>query len=588
MVNAEQLIKLLNFNLTNEKFENAVNLLSEEQWSQVLMANYSDVIQDCVMKHLTTENYANKPQLYEICEAIIKLLAEKCHQGGILFEFLEIIETVKDDDIFTSILKGLQVVVLNQNEKKSKALEYCLNSIEDYIAELPVADYLNSIEEEEERLLESDDEVHRILMMYITLDLFYEPIVARIISGHSDDKIFRSNKWNRRNVLFCFILRLLGKPLFFLDLTFDEKSRKTKTDSRQVAEKMVITMCKLHVDIYQLLQYAEIRCRWPSKDKIDDDLQDIFMHNEKTPLLQLGMLLYLVVSEGIGIENLPKIYNPIYIFQTGIYLVNVMITSNDAVINKGLKLCQKMLQNICASRLTSDELDVAIHREFTENLTKLLVFSPSKRNRMNAIVVLRNYILKFDMQGRYLVIKNILKIVTHKGLIGYLTTMYKDMIFEDLNSNGDVSQFTSGACFKQLLMDYFCNLSGGAECDITDSSDQIIASLNFLIGILLRDKKNCTGIRDIVPSLESGFLSQLRSALDLSRSHFNYEMEQVKAGKSADVNNLLKNTEILNDSAPLGGITNDKKLEMLRSALIMFDLIDSQLARVNEIINRMM
>jgi hypothetical protein len=185
MVNAEQLIKLLDFNLSNKSFDNAVKLLNDDEYSKVILSHYPEVIQEVILKHLTAENYANEPKVYEACECILKLLTEKCHQEGILFEFIEIIENVKNDDIFTSILKCLQVIVLNQSEKKSRALEYCLNSIEDYVLELPLpTELLKNAEEEEEKVLENDDEIRRVLMMYMTLELFYEPVVKQIV----DDK----------------------------------------------------------------------------------------------------------------------------------------------------------------------------------------------------------------------------------------------------------------------------------------------------------------------------------------------------------------------------------------------------------------
>lgn len=585
MVNPEQLVKLLDFNLEQKQFENAIKLLDDENYSKVILSNYPEVIQDVLLKHLTPANYKDEPKLYEVSEGILKRLAEKCHQEGILFEFLEIIETVKDDDIFTSILKCLQVIVLHQSEKKSRALEYCLNSIEDYVLDLPLPnELLKNVDEEEEQVLENDDEIRRVLMMYITLDLFYEPVITQIAGQHSTDKIFRSNKFNRRNVLFTFILRLLGKPLSMLDLSHHD-TNKVVTYSRQVAESMVTTLCKLHSNVFQLLEYVELRCRWPSKGKLDDDLQDIFLHPEKTPMHQIGILFYLIIGEGIGADNLPKVYNPTFIFQMCIYLVDNLISSTEtAIIFKGLKLCQKILENI-GTRLDSDELDIEIHRTFCNNLVKLLMYSPSKRNRQHGLAVLRSYILKFDNHGRYLLIKNILSISNHKGLMGYLTTLYKDMIFEDLNS-GILTEFTTGHYLKCLVMDHLCNLTGGVQCDIADSSDQINSSLNFLIALFIRDKDNQTGIRSLSSDLQSGFLDELRRALDLSRAHYFAEIENVKTGKSLNLDEVMQDAEILNDSEPLSSLTNEKKLEMLHSALSMFDLIEYQLARCNELINR--
>jgi hypothetical protein len=592
MSSAEQLIKLLEFNLANQDFDNARKLLSDEdQYGQIILSHYPEVIQQVVLKHLTACNYTEQPLLYEACEFILNLFAEKCHQQGILFEFLELLENVRDDDVFRSILKAVQVILLKQSESKSRSLEYTLNTIEDYILELelPAVFEKKFLDEEEEKLLENDEKVRRILMSYLTLDLFYQPILQQTVDGEKDSgQIYRATKYNRRNVLFCFILRLLGKPLSHLNLSHDSEGNKVKTYSRDVAESLVASLCKLYPDIFNILQYVEARCRWPQKDKIDDDLSNIFLHPEKLPLLQLGVLLYLIIVEGVCIESLPRVHSPSYLFNMGIYCINAMISSNDTIAPKGLQLCHKMLSQI-DGRLSSEELELEIHDEFCNNLIKLLIYSPSKKNRQSALKVMRVYILKFDIAGRYLLIKNIMTCSTHKGLIGYLSTLYKDIIFEVINDESLPPQLR-GFSFKQLLVKFICKLEDGVQCDITESSDQIIAALNFLIVVIQRDKDNKTGIRDLLVDLRNEYLCNLRSALDFSRAHFAAEIERVKSnvdnGVAESGGDGLMNMEILNDNAPLDEVTREKKLEMLHSALATFDLIDFHLARVNEIINQ--
>lgn len=592
MSNAEQLIKLLEFNLVNEKFENAKKLLDdEENYGRIIVTHYSDVIQEVVLKHLTADNYIEKPLLYEACEYILNLFAKKCHQQGILFEFLELLETAKDDDVFRSILKALQVILLNQSEIKTRSLEYTLNSVEDYVQELELPKLFNKkyLEEEEEKILENDDKVRRILMNYMTLELFYEPILNQIIDNSSEmSNVFRPTKYNRRNVLFCFILRLLGKPLSHLDLSFNySDTQNIKSYSREIAEKLVTSLCKLYVNIFDLLKYVEIRCKWKPKDKIDDDLSNIFLHPEKFPLIQVGILFYLIIAEKICYEMTPKVYCHKYIFSSGLYLVHELLSSNESVIPKALKLCRQMLLNIHDS-ISSVELEDDIHMNFCNNLIKTIIYSPSKSNRQNGLEVLKMYILKFDTAGRYLLIKNVIKSSTHKGLIGYLTTIYKDIIFESIEDE-EISQYLCGFNLKQLLFNHICKLENGVQCDLTNSSDQIIAALNFIIGLYLRDKDNKTGIKSLTLDLQSGFLTELRSALDFSRAHFKFEFQKVKSGEADEANKndaKMVNVEILNDPSGLDEVTRDKKLDMLNSALIMFDLIDFQLARVTEIINR--
>lgn len=579
-----KLIDALDHNLAYKKFNDAVKLIDIDENLKIVLTHYPEIIQNVIMKYLTAENYKNEPNLYGVCEAILKLLAKKCYKEGILFEFLEIVETVKDDDIFISILKCLQVVVLSQTEKKSRSLEYCLNSIEDYILTIPLpTDLLKNIEEEEEKLLENDERMQRILMIYMTLDLFYEPVITQIMEKVPKNVEFRSNRFNeRQNVLFCFILRLLGKPFFSMDMS-NEDTSKAKTYARQVAEHLVLRLFQLHSDVFQLLPYLEIRNRWPPKQK-DSNQDDIFLHHDNTPLISLSMLFYLIIAEEIGWNKIPKVYSSIYIFRMTLYAVNTLLTMRNTTY-KGLKLGFKLIETI-ETNLSCKELDYEIHRLFSLNLIEVILFS-SKRNRQEGLKLLKSYILKFDTEGRYLLIKNIFKNCQHSGLKSFLIGIYKDTIFQEL-SKTSTSEFTRGSFLKNLLSCFICNLKGGAQCDIIDSSEEINASLNFLIALLLRDKNNVTGIKDLVQDIQRGFLEQLRVAINLSQAHYLNEIENVQLGKSMNTGEgtVLTETRILNGEPP-AVLTKECKLQMLNSALGVFDLLKYLLARCSEIIDQL-
>jgi Uncharacterised protein family, YAP/Alf4/glomulin len=128
----------------------------------------------------------------------------------------------------------------------------------------------------------------------------------------------------------------------------------------------------------------------------------------------------------------------------------------------------------------------------------------------------------------------------------------------------------------------------GIQCDVAESSNQICSALNLIIALLIRDKENITGIRNHIPDLEKKFLSVLRTALDISRAHYCAEIKRVESGNLPQIDELYKDTEILNDSNSKKSpakITKDNSLLMLRSALTMFDLIENRMAKVNEIIS---
>lgn len=492
MSSTQKLVNLLDYNLSNKSFMNAIQLFEDNKNENVLLTNYSDVL-EVVMKYLTGDNYIAAPQLYTACEIMIKILAEKCYHDGILFEFLEIIETVQSDDVFSSILKVFQIIILRQNSK-SRSLEYCLNSIEDYLLGLPYPELKKCTEYE--KMLENEEEIRRILMIYITLDLFYQPIIALEIRQPQKMDCFRNNKLSKKTALTSFILRLLGKPLALLDLS-QSPSTITKTYSRQCSEGLVSSFAELVGDVFYYLSYVEQKVRWPLKNTINYDIQDIFLIEEKVPLLTLGVLYYLIIAEDILPPNQPKVYSSLYIFETGIYLVDQMLQTNEPAINsKGLKLCSRLLVQV-PNKLSATELDLSIHGDFCKNLINVIVYSESKSNRYIGLCVLKSYIDQFELFGQYLVIKNLFKSCNNTGLKGYLITIYKDMIFSELKNAQPISNYVRDAHLRHMLVDEMCVLNGGIACDLMDNYEQIISSLNIIIALMIRDKSNLTGFKVI-------------------------------------------------------------------------------------------
>lgn len=342
-----ELINQLNDALSKLNFDKALKLINNEENREKILKNYQSVIQDVIWVHLTDSNYEEEPKLYDACECLLIALAEHCHQDrAFIFELLEFIEersSGENDNQFTSVLKALQVLLLKHNDRAHNTLNTALNAIEDYMHKIKLPTLLEKkcLEEEEEKLLENDDSIRRILMVYITLDLFYQPIVEALMPKNEN---FEESKQHRRNILFCFILRLLGKPLAYLDLTIEEG--KVMSYSREVAENLVKSLCVLKPNFFNLLEVVEERIRWSARGKVNENVKAILYHPDKTPITQLGILFYLVISENICIDKIPKVYSPEYLLKIGLYLVDSMLNDeNESVKYKGLKLCSKLLEN---------------------------------------------------------------------------------------------------------------------------------------------------------------------------------------------------------------------------------------------------
>lgn len=582
--------KVLNEYLMENNLAQAALVLEDNRYSISLKSNVSDTVA-VIIKYLTTDNFQNKNELFMSCENMLKVLAEKCNLEEILFEYLEILEGTKDDEVFTTILKCLQIIILREKEKKTRSIEWCLNGVITYLEGLPISEEVKSkIEDKEEIIIENSADAGRIVKNYLTVLLFIEPIKAEYIRESGTTLGFRDNSFTKNNILACFILQLFGTPFAFLNLKCPE-TKLSRTYSRQCAETLVQMFASLFTDVYSLLEYVEKRMKWPVRDRngvYENSPNNIFMSSEKTPIFQIAVLYYLIVSEDLLPVNTPKIYSRLYIFRKSIYLVvGLMKCTENSLVYKGLKLCDQLIENLETEKLNADELNEKIHVEFCRNLTSLIVYSSSERNRKAGVVLLKKYILKFDITGKYLLIHNLMMIIEHNGLYGYLSTLYKDMVAEELNSGqNNISKYCCGNYMKEMLLNNICLLKKGPEIDLMENSDRLISALNIVRFLSIRDKNNQTNIWELIDDLKNSFLKPLRTALDLSRSHYEDELKRVTSGAVAPEDDKME-IEIAN-SDETGGMPNlnkDKKMNLLNGALITFDVIESLLARVNECVD---
>lgn len=589
----EELMSLpnvLNEYLMGNNLAQAALVLEDNRYSISLKSNVSDTVA-VIMRYLTNDNFQNKIELFMSCENMLKVLAEKCNLEEILFEYLEILEGTKDDEVFTTILKCLQIIILREKEKKTRSIEWCLNGVITYLEGLPISEEVKSkIEDKEEIIIENSADAGRIVKNYLTVLLFIEPIKAEYIRESGLLLAFRDNTFTKKNILACFILQLLGKPFAFLNLKCPE-TKLSRTYSRQCAETLVQMFASLFTDVYSLLEYVEKRIKWPVRDRngvYENSPTNIFMSSEKTPIFQIAVLYYLIISEDLLPVDTPKIYSKLYIFRKSIYLVVELIKcTENSLVYKGLKLCDQLIENLETEKLNADELNEKIHVEFCRNLTSLIVYSSSERNRKAGVVLLKKYILKFDITGKYLLIHNLMMIIEHNGLYGYLSTLYKDMVAEELNSGQNcISKYCSGNYMKRMLLKNICFLKNGPEVDLMENSDRLISALNIVRFLIIRDTNNQTNIWELIDDLKNSFLKPLRTALDLSRSHYEDELKRVTSGAVATEDDKME-IEIAN-SDETGGMPNlnkDKKMNLLNGALITFDVIESLLARVNECVD---
>lgn len=597
----EQFADLLEAEILAANSENALALIkndANEEWID------GTILTAMIVRHLTEGNLKSKPYLYNCCEKALKALVEKCQDGDMTLGLLEVIDSSKCDETVVSVLKAMQICLLRPDKKiqdNAQRLEWSLNSIQQYASELYLSiDARNGLDKEEEQLLEEESEVRRILSFHFFIVYFYEDILDRIfIDEPAVVDHFRVTSLSARNVLSCFLIQLFHKPLGYLnfaDPSPEQNSTCTNAYTRNLLKTLTSDMAKLMPNLLILLEYGERRARWPyilpdtnDYETVVSPISDFFLIEEKAPAVAIGIFLYSILVESAALITFPCIYNPIYIFEMGLYFVSKMLGSSEETFRtKGLRLALKLLDDIKGRLLGDDTLELDIHLEFTKNLVHVLDTTSVRRNSESGVLLLRNYIQKFETPGaKYFHIRNLFEYTDNNKIRSLLVTIYKDIIANELKSvdSGElkeISPFCKGEKLKELMLNTICVLPKGVETDLLQSNDVIIATLNALIFLGRRDLANHTQLWDFISEIGENYLKMLEKGIDVTGAHYRLEERRIE-----ETNRLPDDEPMIEiANAPYLSMTNENRLQVIRIGQNTFHLIESLLTRLNEIIEQ--
>lgn len=599
-----------------ESFSSHVDKLLAANQPQEALSRIEDdentlkVVENCpeliptVIKYLTDQNLAQNFQLHNACEKILIKIATIGNEDDVVIGLLEVIDSTKTDNTVVSVLKALQALLLKQGTENSRALEWVLNTVQQYASELPLSPHLRSrLDDEEETLLEEEDEVKRIISFYIFIVKFYEPILSQIIDEPPNTvHHFHQYGQTRRNILACFIIQLFGVPFAYLDLS-DPTSNSARSEkgvtltnvyTRQCVTSLVQHLTKLIVNPLQLIVYGYRRALWPyvfsdSDDPLtySDQPSDIFLLDAKVSITSLAVMFYALFVENLFEQHKPKIYRAVYLLEMGLYYATDLLShAEETLSTKGIRLAAKLLDNLNVELLEDDTLDLEIHKKFAKKLIDVLDSTQVRRNSQSGVELLQKYLSKFrTINAKYFHIQHLLDSTTNNKIRSLLVTIYKNVIADQLNAvdakqESEVSIFCRGEKLKWLLLKRICIMPKGVETDILQHNDLIMAALNMLRFLTLRDKRNATEVWDYMNEIEERFLKTLRTSLDCTRAHYRLEEKRIqekKTGNNIECEVQVAGTEYMD-------MTEENQLRMLAIGQNTFDLIDSVLSHLNECI----
>ncbi|XP_073090377.1 glomulin isoform X4 [Manis javanica] len=494
---------------------------------------------------------------------MLDLLVKLCNPKELLLGLLELIEEPSGkqiSQIILLLLQPLQTVIQKLHNNKAYSVGLALSTLWSQLSLLPVPYSKEQIQ--------TDD--YGLCQCCKALIEFTKPFVEEVIDNKENS--LENEKLKDELLKFCF--KSLKCPL--LTAQFLEQSGESGNDPLRCFASEIIGFLSAIGHPFPKMIFNHER-----KKRIWDYLE--FEEEEDKQLAgSMASLAYLVFVQGISIDQLPMVLSPSYLLQFNMGHIEVFLQrTEESVFSKGLDLLENGLLRIEDNSLLHQCLEIKSFLTVPQGLVKVMTLCPIETLRKKSLAMLQLYINKLDSQGKYTLFRCLLNTSNHSGVEAFIIQNIKNQI--DVSLKGTYNKWFTGPSLISLL-DLVLFLPEGAETDLLQNSDRIMASLNLLRYLVIKDNENNqTGLWTELGKIENNFLKPLHTGLNMSKAHYEAEIKNSQENsqevqKSKDLCSLTVGEEEIPNMPP------EMQLKVLHSALFTFDLIESVLARVEELI----
>ncbi|XP_067997353.1 glomulin [Melanerpes formicivorus] len=510
--------------------------------------------------------YEQEDDKKEHCLKILDQLAQLCNPKELFLGLLEQIEQTSGEQVCQTVLlllQPLQTVLLKLQNKKAYSVGLSLAVIMNQLTPLPVPYTKQQIQEDKFGLCRCCSAV---------VD-FAKPFVNEVVKNM--EKLPEYNDMELKGELIKFCMKSLKYPLLTAQL--EQLEGIEEHPFRHFAAEIIDILW----NIRELMPLVFSHHKGKSSHWENQEFADIEQKNFED---SLACLSYLMFVQHFGIDRFPMVFSPSYLLQCNMTHIEVLLKrTEESMLSKGLDLFESCLLRMEDSSLLHQYLELRDFINVPQDLVKVMTLCPMEHMRKKSLNILQLFIDKFDAKGKHTLFRCLLKTSNHAGVEGYIIKNIKDQIHLSLTEECDNIWFTGHHLIS--LLDLVLSLPEGAETDLLQNSDRIMASLNLLRYLVIKDceSDNQTGIWTILAKVEENFLKPLHVGLNMSKAHYEAEIKNKKENRrEAQSSNTICSLTVSGEKMP--AMTTEMQLQVLGSALFTFDLIESVLARVEELI----
>ncbi|XP_068995676.1 glomulin, FKBP associated protein a isoform X2 [Embiotoca jacksoni] len=513
------------------------------------------------------------------CLAIFNHLLKTCRPKELLIGLLEQLEQDDPDAIAESLhllLNPLQKVLLCLGSRKASSLGMTLSSVLDQVAKLP----LPHTKEQEE------DDVFSLCRCCTDLTDFVRPFVHEARQNLLNSKT-RSDSTNMaaggqdrdkedelRTELLKFGMKTLSHPL--LEVQLKDPDTLPLSPLRTFATEILNTLSAIGESLPSLV-YRPLLKRKQVPGFLEEEV--------RYPKESLASLALLVFVHHLAADTFPSVFSPVFCLRCNMEHIFLLLSrTEESRIQKGLELYEKSLVRVDDGSLPADLLEIKTFLRVPQNLVKVMTICPRHDLRTKGLKVLQLSIDKFDTEAKYNFFQYMLKTSNHSGVEGYVIKNIKNQIDFALRP-GNGNTWFEGAHLLPLLNKVF-SLPDGPETDLLQYMDRVMESLNLLRYLIIRDKvtENQTGIWTELYKIEDSFMKPLRFDLNMSRAHYERELHNTVEAKKKKAKTEESVLSVSVGDERLPNMTSESQIQALHSALHTFDMIESVLVRIEELI----
>uniref|UniRef100_A0A8B9DTB5 Glomulin, FKBP associated protein n=1 Tax=Anser cygnoides TaxID=8845 RepID=A0A8B9DTB5_ANSCY len=491
----------------------------------------------------------------EHCLKILDQLVQLCNPKELFLGLLEQIEQTSGEKVCPTVmllLQPLQTVLLKLQNKKAYSVGLSLAMIMNQLTPLPVPYTKQQIQEDKLGLCQCCNAV---------VD-FAKPFVNEVVKNM--EKSSEYNDMELKEELLKFCMKSLKYPLLTAQL--EQLEGIEEHPFRHFATEIIDIL----QDIRELMPLVFLHHKGKRSYWENQEFEDIERKNSAD---SLACLSYLMFVQHFGINCFPMVFS--------LFLIVFCLFAS--FFSHPQDLFENCLLRMEDNSLLHQYLEFRDFINVPQDLVKVMTLCPIEHLRKKSLNMLQLFIDKFDAEGKYTLFRCLLKTSNHAGVEGYIIQKIKDQIHLSLTKAHDNVWFTRHHLIS--LLDLVLFLPEGAETDLLQNSDRIMASLNLLRYLVIKDceSDNQTGVWTTLAKIEKNFLKPLHVGLNMSKAHYEAEIKNKRENRrEANNSNTVYSLTVSEEKMP--AMTTEMQLQVLHSALFTFDLIESVLARVEELI----